>query len=427
LEKNLTIIDASHGQLTVDLSNNELQPYYEKTYRDAQRNIDLKGFRKGKVPINLIKKMFGKQLDADSIEEAISESLKKIFSEDKIKAVGQPKVTKLDHKDDGITFTLEFDKIPDFELKDYRGISIGEPVHRVTDEEVEEEIARILLNNGTLHLVEQVSDENHIVQVTLEEIDKSTGEVDKSQKAQETSVFLGSETVLPELKTSLINLKAGDSFNFNPAAQEVGAPDKTFKVTVKEIQQIVPVEFTNEFVKNYTSNKFVSTEEFREETGFQLQEKWDNKSRQKMEDQLVDSIVQMHDFEPPETLVNTALQSFVDNIKEQYKGQPNAEQFTVESFGEGLRPLAIRTVKWDLIQEKIIEKEGLEVEDTDIESLIEYNLQNIKGDRETIRKSLMSNHNITGRVLAKKVMDFLMDFAITQETDFDGNPLEEED
>lgn len=426
MEKSYNNIDASSGQLIVKLSNEELQPYYDNAFQSARQNIDLKGFRKGKVPMNMIKKMFGPQIEQEALEDVISEKMNEIFKEDKINVIGQPKLSKLDKNEDGVEFFLDFEKTPDFELKDYRGVCIDEPVHRVSDEEVDEEIARICLNNGNIEATDQVRDENHIVRITLQEVDKSTGLVIIGEQKQETSVFLGSETVIPELRSLLLNTVVGDSFNFNPGAADTGAPDKLYEIKILEIQKIVPVEFNNEFVEKYTNGRFLNTEDFQQEIGFQLQEKWDKKSKEQMEQQIVNKIVEMHDFEPPPTLVEHVLQSFIDNLKKQYKDNSNSNELTVENMSEGLKPLAARTVKWELIREKIIEKEGLEVEESDIEELVNYNLGNQKLDRETITKALMSNRNIADNIIAKKVMDFLLDFAITQETDFEGNPLENE-
>ncbi len=427
MEKTITNTGDAAGKIVVALTSEEMKPFYDKAYDNARQNIDLKGFRKGKVPRGMIKKLYGPQVEGEAVEEAISHFLSDIFQQEKIPVLGQPKVTNIDHKDDGIEFTVEFDKMPDFELNDYRGITIDEPVHRVSDEEIEEEITKICLNNGAMVPCEQVTDENHVVRVTLDEIDSETGVPIVGAKQEETNIFLGSETVIPSLKSSLLNTKAEDSFSFNPGSQEKGAPDKTYKITVKEIQKVVPAEFTNEFVEKHTQGKLVSTEEYRDELGFQLQEKWDSKSREQMEKQVVDKIADAHDFQPPELLVKQTLEAFVENLKKQYKDLPQAENMTVESMESELRPLAERTVKWELIQRKIIEKEDIQVEDHDIEEIVNFQAERMNADKETVKMAVMQNPRITDNIINKKVIDLLLDFAITQETDFDGNPIEDEE
>jgi trigger factor len=379
----------------------------------------MKGFRKGKVPINIIKKYYGKKIEVEALEEISNETFQKFLEEEKISLVGTPKLINLDDKDGSYKFTIRYEVIPDFELADYRGIVIDEPVHPVTDEEIEKEVEMLCRNNGNLEDTEQVIDELHIADVTIQEIDESTQVPIIGQKAQETKIFLADEYVLPEMKTNLLNTKVEDNFVFRPGQYDPNAPDKTYRVTVKDIKKLVPVEFTNEFVDKYSQGKFKTTEELREEIGFQMQEKWDEKTRREIENQLITKIVEMNEFDVPDSVVHNVIEAMAADIKKRYANTPNADKLDTAGMAEGLRPLAERTVRWEIIRNQIMKKEDIAVEDHDIEEIVNAEVERTKENADLIRNKLKKNKQLTDSIISKKVTDLLIDFAITEEILFE--------
>jgi FKBP-type peptidyl-prolyl cis-trans isomerase (trigger factor) len=145
-----------------------------------------------------------------------------------------------------------------------------------------------------------------------------------------------------------------------------------------------------------------------------------------MEEQIISKMVDGNEFDVPESVIDSVIHAMFEDFRKQYgkPGQPANLDF--DTMAEGLYPIAEKTVRWEIIRNNIIKKENLEVEDQDIEELVEIEKTRTKGDPETIRRALLQNKNITENILHKKVMDFILDFAVTNEVSFDDIAHEHE-
>ncbi|MBI5325869.1 MAG: trigger factor [Ignavibacteriae bacterium] len=419
MENTIKELDGCKREIEITLTNDELKPHFEDAYKEAQKSIDMKGFRKGKVPMNLVKQYYGKRIEAESLETICDDEFRKIIKEKELPVVGQPSLFHVDRTDEGVVFKISYEVLPDFELADYRGLTIDEPIHTVTEEELQLRLNEIAKANGKMEPDEFVNDENHIVGIKLTVIDPQSLVPIIGEKPIDTHVYLANETVMPDLRASLLNTKVGDTFNFQPKEADNSAPDKTYKVEVTEIQKLVPIELTDEFVKQYTSGNMNTYQELKDELEFQMQDEWNHKSRTAMEDQIVNKIVEMNSLSAPESIVSEVAKNMAEDIKKRYSNMPDAANLSIDSMVPGLLPVAEKTVKWEIIRKRIIENEKLEVEDFDLDNLVEAEAARSKSDPDTVRRAIMQNRAITENILHKKLMDFILDFAITNEVQFD--------
>jgi len=420
VKKTIKEINDSTREVEFEFSKEDLQPHFDKAYKKAQPLIDMKGFRKGRVPISLIKKHFGKRIEAEALEEISNDAFQNFIKEDKIEMIGTPKLSDIKEEDSGYTFKIEYEVFPKFELADYKSIKIYEPVHPVSDEEIEHQINLILRNNGDIEPADFVTDELFIVDATFNLLDPETNEPSKNAKPQRTKLFLADETILPELKTLLINTKVGDNFEFEPSKYDSQSPQGKYKIVIEGIEKLIPKKLNDDFVKQYTKEKFSTVDEFKEEIGFQLQEKWDEKTRIELENQIITKLVEMHNFDLPKSVVKDVIDAMYSDIKNQYYKNVNLdEKLLYDTITPDLVPLAERTVKWEFIKNAIIKLESLELDDSDIEEIVNHEYNSTGGDKEAIKSKIKSNKQIVDRIISKKVIDFLIDFAETEEISFD--------
>lgn len=419
MEHKLTEKENWERLLDITVAREEIQPQLDKAYREAKPYISHKGFRKGQVPINLIKKLYGKQIEADAFGEIANDLFNKLLQEQKFSFIGEPKLTNIDDQKETVTFSFSYEVMPEFEMADYQDLEIDEPVHIVNDEEIEKELEEMSINNGNLTPADQITDDLHIARVTIQEIDEATGLPAADSKAEETEIFLHSPYVTPDLKELLLNLKEGDNFNYKPIEADPTAPQKTFNIKINNILKLVPVELTDEFIKQYTQDRFETLDEYKEEIGFKLQEEWNKKSREAMEEQIVNKLVEMNDFDVPKALLWKVVEGMTEDLKKQYQNIPNFQNVTAEDMYNDLEPSATQRLKWEIIRAKIIEKEKIEVEDHDLDEMVEAESKRRKSDPEKILEELKGNQNIVGQILSKKVMDLLLDYSVTKEVEFD--------
>ncbi len=422
MEKIINQLEGCERELIVTLTADELKPHYDKAYVKARPTIDIKGFRKGRVPLGVIKKYFGPQIEADAHQDIIGEVFSKLTQEDEIAVVGQPGLTNIEPAENGgIKFTVKFESLPEIELKDYKSLSIDEPVHAVGDEEIQEQLDQIAIDHGTFEDAEEVTDENFHVMMNMIELDKETKEPIEGAQEQPANVLLSNPQVLPVIKKNLEGAKVEHTFVFSPNEDDENAPEKYFRATVTEIKKLIPAELTDEWVKDFTQGRFDKFADFKSEIGFNLQDQWDKRSRQEMENQIIDQLIDLHDeFAVPQTVVDEVIKSMVEDMKKRYAQQPEMANFiTVESMGENLKPAAERNVRWEIIRTRIIEKEMIKLEDHDIEDIVEAEAERLKRDKATVKDMVLRNPNIHNTLLIKKVMDFLMDFTETNDVPFE--------
>ncbi len=419
MEKEIKQIDDCKRELTISLTTEELQPHYEKAYKNMQPKVNLEGFRKGKVPIKMIKKMYGPGIEADTDQNLVNDLFRNYTQEENVQVLGSPVLKDIDKSEDKITYVVEFETLPTITLKDYKGIPIDEPVHTVTDNEVEEELEYILAQNGDMEDAEQVTDEQHVIKVEMAEILSEDGK--ELSEPNETDVYLADKNILPELKEELLNTKIGDSFDYSPTAEDANPAikDKNFKVTVKKIQKLTPAELSDEFVEKITNGRITKAEELKDEINFNLQDEWDKKTRELVETQIVNNLVDTNDIPAPEQLVNQVVGQMLQDVKQRFENNPEIANKDDETLKEELKPNAERSVKWELARNQIIENEGIELEDYDIDPIVEKEAKRYGQDPEQMKQILAQNPNFLTKILSKKVLDFVLDFAIINEVDYE--------
>jgi trigger factor len=419
LEHSIKELNASEQEITVTLGADYLRPEYEKAYRKVQPDIQHGGFRKGKVPINLIKQLYGKSIEAEAEQDIISDAFAKIATDNKIHVVGQPHLHDVKHENGNLTFIVHYEVIPQITLNEYKGLVIDEPVHTVNDEEVDNYVKNLCVQNASFENTEQVVDYDHVVGIKLSEIDEQSGLALIGAKTEEMHVYLNDKQLADSLKQSLLNTKSGDTFTYIHEIPNQGA--KKFQVTVNEVQKVVPAEFTDEFVVEISKGKYSNVADFREEVGFMLQDDWDKRSRSEMENNLINKIVELNlEFPLPQSIVNLAAIDYYRDMVKQY--DPKAKVDKIETLPDQLKehitPIAERLVRWELIRTKIIELEDLKVEDHDIEDFIQKNAEKAGLEPEKLRHQLLHDERFTNTILVKKTMDLLLDFSVTNEVPF---------
>jgi len=416
-----TIKELEHWgrELEISVERQEIQGKLNEAYLEAQPHIELKGFRKGKAPLNLIKKLYGKSIEKDKLSDIAQEQFNIVFKEQKLSFLGEPILTNISNLDDGYQFKFFFEVMPDFEMKDYRALTIDEPIHNVSEEEVQFEIDEICNNFGEMEVTDQILNDSVFVNITIKKIDEESGLPDLGKVHETSDIYLHSPQLAPELKREFMNLKTGDSFNFRTASQDPNAPKELVNIQVNEIKKIIPAEFNDELASKATVERLTTAQDLRDEIGFQLQEQWNKKSREAMEEQIVQNLVDMHDFEVPKFLLENTKRNMAENFIKQYKDNPTFSTIKAKSISNEFEGMAIPTLRWEIIKNRIIESEDIKVEDYDIDPLAEAEALRRKSDVGRIKNELMENENVIRNILDKKVMDLILDFAITTEVQFD--------
>lgn len=411
--------------LEITATAEDLANDFNKALREQRVRTQLKGFRPGKVPLPLVKKMYGKALAYNIADKFVQEAYEDlVLNSGDHDVLGQPKVTKLDYEMDRDLFAvIQFGVRPEITLQDLSGETVDMLVHEVTDEEVDAEIERALQDQADLLPVEdEPIEDGDLVVFDIQEVDASTRTPLIGKRDEDQQVFLDDPRVtgspmMQAFKEVVLGSKAGDTVYFqfeHDQAHEglVVAEEHAhhFQATIKDVKRRDIPELDDEFVKEYTKDQIETVEAFREEIHKQLQANWEQRGRDYLEENILERMLELHPVPVPESVVELYIESFIEDVKQRNEGKlpPN---FSVEAFAEANRDEATKQARWMLIRDKLIEEEGLEVTEEDIDAFFQREAEK-DGNLEAAQlrqfyEAMRLTDSLNQRLLSKKVYDLL--------------------
>ncbi|MDZ7806083.1 MAG: trigger factor [Gracilimonas sp.] len=354
----LTSVDK---EVTLKAKREDLQEDFDKAYKKYKDQIQLPGFRPGKVPMGMIKKRFGKEIE----QEEISNIVQKIFEKEVVpeyEPIGETEMVDFTWENDELEVKFKIGSKPEIEVKDLSKIKVNRMVHDVTDEEVEEEIERTLEREGNWENVDEAATDESKLIVDVETLDEKgnpvKGDVDEGQE-----IDLRQDGAA-EFKKELSGKKPGDVVEM-----ELGEGDEKdrFRVTIKKVQKLNKAELNDELIESQSNGEAEDEEQFKSYIKSRMQEYYDQTADDLFKNDVADALVEEHDFEVPETFVAQIQGSYVDQLKQKQGGEL-PENFNAEQYKAGMRDRAVREAKWSFISQKLQETfEDIEIKPEDID------------------------------------------------------------
>ena len=416
MEVKINDINTSERELEVTLKYDEIKSDIETEVQKQSKKIQLPGFRKGKVPISVLKKMYGDALEYEASEKVANNRFWEISKEKELKPIGQPflKDIKFNPGTD-LYFKVLYETYPVLEVKDYKDQEIEVPDFQVKDEDINKEIEYITRANSTKEKTDIVGDDkNYLLDLEITRIDDK-GEIYKGSKPEKLQVDLSNERVQPEIIENAKSKKKGETFNFSFKDERTlknseGKEEKieetyNYKAAINEIEKIVLPELNEELIKKVTKDKVSTEEELRADIKKDIQGFYDQRTEEILNNKLVTIIIKNNEFDPPKTLVYNILDELVKHEEEHAKKE-NYKAFNKEETSKRLLPNAENEVKWYLLKSEIQKKENITVTDDDLKELAEKDAEKTGIDIEKLMNYYKSS-NYGEKLLDKKLFDFL--------------------
>lgn len=403
------------------LTDADLQPHFEQAYKKYAPKVEIKGFRKGKVPMPMIKKMYGEAIEQDALDDIANESFRSVIQQRNIEPIGKPSMVEMDFKrGDHFKFKIHYEVKPAVELRKYKGLSVEKPVHSVTEKEVTVEIDRLRQANANMLGVTLVSGtDDHVVTADIQELAED-GMPLVGKKTKDAHFYLSDETLAKEVKEVLSKGEVGGEYKVHFDEQHGEHAHKHhIAISVKKIEKVELPEFDDAFVKKITKDKVASKDEFLENLRKDLASYWVQQSERHLQDKIVDEIVKGHDIPVPDSLVNLYLDSFVGDVKNRSRDKTLPKGFDEAKFRSENKDYAAYQAKWALLRERIIETENLTVSEEEIDELATAEAASIGIEKAQLLRYYKSSNGATERLLSKKLMKFLMDNATITEKNVD--------
>jgi len=409
LDYNIKDVNESEKELHIQIEENELIPHCDEAYKEYQKKIEIPGFRKGKVPVGMVKKLYGESIELEKLEKLANDYFKKILEEKNINPLSTASLIDLDYKPgDPAKLKIKYEVNPYFELKEYKGINFEKDVHKVTQKELDDEIKHILTSNAEFEEVNTVDDEYNIVTCDMQYLNPDgTIIIGKKLSDQPINLF---QDVSQEFRSALIGSSVGDE-RVVDLKQTNGNKKYEHKIhlKIKNIEKINLPELSNELVSKITKEKITTVENFKKSLEENIQKYWDESLTRKLEDSIVDKIVNGHEFRVPPSMVDNLLDSYVEKLKNSYPNKKLPKDFDIQKYKEENLQNAIWQVKWFFISQRIIEQENIKIDDEDIEKLVDADVAKTGIEREKLMQYYKNSEALKDKLLSNKLMNFLLE------------------
>ena len=373
-------LEHNMAKLTIEVPAEDVEKALQAAYLKERKRISLPGFRKGKVPRQMIEKMYGPEVFYDdAANHMISEAYGKAYDECELEIVSQPKVevTQLE-KGKPFIFTAEVAVKPEVTLGEYKGLKVDKVSVEVTDEEVDAEIEKERERNArTVEVTDRAVQDKD--EVTLDFEGFVDGEAFEGGKGEDYPLTIGSGAFIPGFEDQLIGAEIGKemevkvTFPEEYQAKELAGKEAVFKCTVKAIKAKELPELDDEFASD-VSEEGETMDEYKAEVRGKIKERKEREAKEKKENQTVEQAVANAEIDLPEPMVDLQARQMADDfarrIMQQGMSLEQYFQFTglsEEKMMEELKPQAEKRIRTRLVLEAIVSAENIEVSDERLE------------------------------------------------------------
>lgn len=326
----------------------------------------MKGFRPGKVPTTMVKKMYGKALAYGVAEDRVQSAFRTevLEGDNKYDVLGQPTITELDYEYEGdLRAVVSFGIRPKVELKDVSKVKISKLVHEISDEDVDKEIENLLAQHADLTPDEGPAKKDSYVVVDMQRLDGKKGDPIEGEKQENVPFLLSDENLMPELRKAVTGMKID-------ATKEVKLPgpkdedDRYYAVTLKEVKIRELPELDDDMVKKVTNDQVETADELKTQIREQLVQGWEQRSREYFQSDVIEKLIDLHEFDVPNSVIEMYLDAYVNDIKSQNDNEL-PEGFDEKGYRERRRSDAENQARWMFIRDAIMAEQNLEVTDED--------------------------------------------------------------
>lgn len=397
-------LEHNMAKLTIEVPAEEVEKALQAAYLKERGKISLPGFRKGRVPRQMIEKMYGSEVFYDeAANRMISEAYAKAYDECELELVSQPKIeiTQLE-KGKEFIFTAEVAVKPEVKLGEYKGLKVDKVSTRVTQKEVDEEIDKERERNArTIDVTDRAVQDKD--QITLDFEGFVDGVAFEGGKASDYPLTIGSGAFIPGFEDQLIGANIDEEKEINVTfpeeyqAKELAGKAAVFKCTVHSIKAKELPELDDEFVSD-VSEKSETVDAYKAEVKAKIKERKENEGKQKREDQSVEQAVANAEMDIPEAMISFQSRQMVDDfarrIMQQGMTMEQYFQFTglsEEKMMEEFKPEAEKRIRTRLTLEAIVAAENIEVSEERLDEELQKMADSYKMEVDKLKEYMGEN------------------------------------
>ena len=415
-------LEKNTAKLTIEVPAEKFEEDVQHSYNKNKGKFNIPGFRKGKAPFNMIKKMYGVGVFyEDAVDEVIDASYPDAAKESGLEIVSRPSIS-IEEIEEGKAFvyTAVVAVKPEVTLGQYKGVEVQKTKSEVTEEDIETEIKRAREKNSRLITVEDRGIEDGD-QVTIDFDGSVDGKRFEGGKAEDYPLTIGSHTFIDNFEEQLIGKTTGEECEVNvtfPAeyhVEELKNKPAVFKVKVKEIQRKELPEANDDFASEVSD--FDTMEEYKKDLTEKLQAEKIEAAKTADEDKVVAKVIENATMEIPDQMVeeqvNGMLNDYARRLESQgisFRQYVEITGMTAEKIGEQMKPQAIKRIQTRLVLEAVVKAENIQADDAAVEEQFDKMAEDFKMDKEQIKGMFGEEQmaQLKEDLAVQKAIDFLV-------------------
>lgn len=409
-------------RMTIEVPAETVESQVQSRLKEAAKTVSMKGFRKGKVPVKVIKDRYGAGVRQEVLGEVMSHSWVEAVTREKVKPAGQPRIEpKKLAEGENLEFTATFEVYPEITLQDFSGIKIEKKTAEITDADLDKMIGTLREQRKTFAEVDRASQEGDRVNIDF------TGTVDGEEfeggKARGSNLLLGSRRMIPGFEEGLVGLSKGDektlslTFPADYHNKALAGKAAEFAVRVNSVSEPVLPELDDDFFASFDVPEG-GIDAFRKEVTANMARELKNASRNNVKNQVIEGLLKIHDdVQVPKALVKNEVNALRQQAMQQFGGGRNIDPSMLpdDLFTEQ----AQRRVTLSLIMNEIVNKHDLKPEADAVRTLIEEMAESYEKPEDVVKWYYSDKEqlaNVEAMALEEAVIDLILDSAKVTES-----------
>ena len=419
-------LENNMAKLTIEVPANDLEKALQSAYMKQKNKISLPGFRKGKVPRQMIEKMYGAEIFYDdAANELIPKAYAEAYDECDLEIVSRPEINVVQiEKGKAFIFTADVATKPEVTLGEYKGLEVDKVSTRVTQKEVDAKIQEEAEKNARTITVEDraVQDGDEVILDFEGFVD---GEAFEGGKGENYPLTIGSGSFIPGFEEQLVGAETEKevevkvTFPEEYHAEELKGKEAVFKCTVHEIKAKELPEIDDEFAAEVS--EFDTLDEYKADVKAKIKEEKASEGKRKQEDQVVEQAIKNASYEIPEAMIDTQVMQMADEFAQRMQSQGlTMEQYfqftgmTAEKMMEELKPQAVKRIETRLVLEAVAKAENIEISDEKLDEEITKMAEAYKMEADKLKEFMGENEKkqMKEDMAVQEAVTFLVENAV---------------
>lgn len=405
-------------RLTVNLPAEIVEKEVDKRLQQAAKTVRINGFRKGKVPLKVVRQRFGAGVRQEVLGEVMSRSFYEAVQQEQVKPAGQPSIqAKSMEPGENLEYVATFEVYPEVQLVDLGSLSVERPVAEVTDKDVENMIEVLQKQQSDWKETKRKAQKGD--RVTIDFVGRKDGEEFAGGKAEGQKLVLGSGQMIPGFEDGIIGMKPGEekeievTFPEDYQAEDLRGAVATFSIKVTASEKPELPELNEEFFAAYGVEEG-GEEKFRAEVRNNMQRELKNAALNKVKTQVMDQLFDKHPVELPSALVAGEIRTLRGQMLQQFGGQVKAEDAAKMLPDVMFADQAKRRVVLGLVVGEIVKQNKIAVDADRVKAKVEELASTYQQPEEVVEYYFSNRELLAGVesvVLEDQVVDFVLDAA----------------